>query len=148
MNKVVNELNSVLKGEEIAVQAYERFIRNLHDQQVLQKFEKIKQDHKNHCDIISARIQDLGGQPNNGTGAAGIMSNIKMAVKEKITDRGPAEILKEAYDGEDKGITMVEEIIKGDLDSESHAMMKDILSTDHQHLREMAKMISDLELKQ
>ena len=50
--------------------------------------------------------------------------------------------------GEDKGIGMVEEIIKGDLDTTSHSLIDGIMTVDHQHLREMAKMISDHELMQ
>lgn len=146
-NKSIDELNSVLKGEEMAVQAYERYLKDIHDNNVKEKFQSIQQDHKRHASDISTRIQDLGGQPNYGTGISGVMANAKLAFQDAINN-DTLHILKQAYDGEDKGIAMVEEIIKGDLDKDSMNLVNGIMSTDHQHLRDLAKMISDYELKQ
>lgn len=141
MEKNITELNAVLKGESMAIHSYERFMKNVKDESVKAEFEKIVQDHKRHADELSGRIRALGGEPNRSTGLAGVMASAKMAV-ENIVARETLDILKEGYDGEDKGIAMAEEVVKGDLDKESAELVNRILSEDHEHLRRMAEIIS------
>jgi rubrerythrin len=143
-NTVINELNTVLKGEHMAIESYDKFIHAVEDDNVRHQFHKILDDHKRHASLLENRIKELGGEPKDNLGFAGIMANAKIAMKT-MGDTKAIDVVKEAYDGEDKGIAKVEEIIKGDLDNESARLMKDILTEDHEHLREMNNMIEDLE---
>lgn len=144
-NVTSKELNAVLRGEQMAVEAYERFIKNMEDPYIKKEFEQIQQDHKMHADILSRKIQSLGATPESSTGFSGLMANTMIALQTKISRNNTEKILKRAYDGEDKGIGMVEEIIKGDLDADSRSLMSQILSTDHHHLKTMADLISKYE---
>lgn len=144
-NKSVNELNTVLKGEYMAVDSYERFIKAADDDNIRNEFKNIQQDHRQHIGQLSERIAVLGGHPENGTGIAGVFSNTKLAIQTMRADS--EDILKKAYDGEDQGIAAVEEIIKGDLDDESRQLVDGILSQDHDHLKKMAHMIAFYEEK-
>lgn len=139
-NVVVNELNSLLKGEHMAIGAYERYLNDLKAVDIRDEFQKIQQDHKMHASEIAGHIRKLGGNPDGNTGMGGFMASAKMTFQEAmgISD---FQILKQAYDGEDKGIAMVEEIIKGDLDEESEKMVKKMMSTDHDHLKTMMSLI-------
>jgi len=141
---VVNELNAILKGEHMAIGAYERLIGDCQDEKVRNELKRFQQDHIRHAGELAQRIRTLGGQPYGGTGFAGLMASAKGLV-ESATGKGTADVLRRAYDGEDKGIAMAEEIVKGDLDDESCGLVKRILGEDHDHLRRMADMIGEYE---
>jgi len=143
-NTVIKELNTVLKGEHMAVESYDRFIHAVENDKVKEEFRKILEDHKRHASLLEERIKELGGEPEKDLGFAGIMANAKMAMKT-MGNKETIDLVKQAYDGEDKGVAMVEEIIKGDLDDESAKLMKDILSNEHEHLVQMNHIITQLE---
>ncbi|MCX7841591.1 MAG: ferritin-like domain-containing protein [Clostridia bacterium] len=143
-NKVINELNAYLKGEYMAIQSYDKFISELQDENVKKEMQNIQQDHKEHASTIARRIQELGGKPVEGTGFAGLMADAKAAF-ESMKKRSPLQIIKEAYDGEDKGISVAHETVKGDLDEESRKMIEGMLKKDNEHLKTMSRLISDYE---
>lgn len=130
----------------MAVDAYERFIQEVDGEDVKHELRQIQQDHKRHAGDLAERIRSLGGKPEYDTGFAGFIADAKAAV-DGMDRRGTTEILKKAYDGEDKGIAKAEEIVKGDLDEESMRLVKGILSDDHDHLRKMVGMIAGFEEK-
>lgn len=145
-NNVVSELSHLLKGEQMAIEAYEKFIRNAEDETVKSEFEKIQEDHKRHAAELSERIESLGGNPDRSTGLSGFMAQTMISTKN-IGDTDPLDIIKQAFDGEDKGIAKSEEIVKGDLDQESRMLVNKILSDDHDHLKRMMEMIASYKTK-
>lgn len=145
-NVVVNELNALLKGESMAIDAYERFIQDVEDKKIKREFQEIQQDHKKHAGELFNQIQNLGGKPDSNTGFTGFMASAKAAM-ENMKETEPIQILKKAYDGEDKGIAMAQEIVKGDLDLESAEIVKKILSVDHDHLKKMLNLITEIQEK-
>ena len=142
-NTSIKELNAFLKGENMAVDSYERYIQDDDDEKVKSELQKIQKDHKQHAIKIAEQIQNLGGKPDKGVGvpgkAAEIIQNIK---KTGLTDE--VSILKDAYDGENTGIKMAAEIVKGDLGSQSSLLIKDILEDDRDHLQKLNKLIQDV----
>ena len=107
---VINELNTVLKGELMAVESYDMFIYNTDDERIRQQFERFREDHKEHAELLSRRIRSLGSVPDKGTGLPGMFSLIKQDIVTK--GKQSVEHLKRAFFGEDKGVKMAEEIIK------------------------------------
>jgi rubrerythrin len=142
--ETINELNTLLKGEYMAINAYDRFIGEASDSTAKQELTDIQEEHKRHAEILSQHIKGIGGQPQQGTGIAGVMASATGTL-EGLKKRNTEEIIKEAYDGEDKGIAKSEEIVKGDLDEESMKLVNGILSDDHGHLSKMAHMIAKYE---
>ena len=140
----INELNALLKGEQMAIDAYERYIQDVDDENVKHELQQIQQDHRKHAGELAARIQTLGGDPDYSTGFVGFMASAK-AVMEGMNGHKTVDILKKAYDGEDKGIAKAEEVVKGDLDGESAALVNKLLSDDHDHLKKMVNLIADFE---
>ncbi|MEN6314338.1 MAG: DUF2383 domain-containing protein [Clostridiaceae bacterium] len=138
---VAKELNAVLKGEQMAVESYEKFISEADNEKIRNGFQQIQNDHKEHAGLLAQRIQDLGAVPDYNTGIAGVLANMKLNVETK--GKSSADILKRAYDGEDKGIAAAEEVVRGDLDDTSLELVKDILSHDHDHLKSMLSLMSD-----
>lgn len=143
----IKELNSFYKGEHMAIHAYDRYIEEIQDEAVKNTLRQFQNDHKRHADEISKRIEALGGKPDESTGMAGIYANAKEAV-ENLIKHDTADTLKRAFDGEDKGVAMAEELIKGDLDTSSRQIVDQILNEDHGHLNTMTQMISGMENQQ
>lgn len=145
-NTQVNELNALLKGEHMAIEAYERFIHDVEDGNLKKEFQEFQKDHKRHADDLAERIRQLGGHAELGTGLAGYIASTIITL-ENMRNNDAKYILKNAYDGEDKGIAKAEEIVKGDLDKKSRNLVNSILSEDHDHLRRMISLLEDIENK-
>ena len=51
------------------------------------------------------------------------------------------DIIKQLYDGEDKGIAATENIIRDELDAENKKLVNEIISTDHEHLKGLRSLL-------
>ncbi len=138
--EIANELNKLLKGEEMAVQAYEKFIAGADDEKIREGLQQIQKNHKLNADKIAERIQELGAQAEYSTGLPGFFADMKLGME--MSGKSSDEILKQAYDGEDKGIAAAEKVIKEDLDDTSMSIIHDVLSCDHDHLKAMLSLMS------
>lgn len=138
--KVVKELNAYLKGEYMAIKAYDGFMERTKDVDMKKKLQSIQGDHKQHAAKVSQRIIGLGGRPVKGPGIMGIMSDLKNLVKRNSDKTW--DILEDAGKGEYRGVQMAEEIVKGDLDAESLSMIKDILEEDRGHVGKLGGFIN------
>lgn len=130
--KVVKELNAYLKGEYMAIKAYDGFLERIKDSTMKEELQNIQRDHMRHVAKVSERISDLGGKPVNDAGFMGKISDVKNLIKRNSDDT--AFIIKDAGRGEYRGVQMAEEVVKGDLDLESLNLIKDILNEDRSHV--------------
>ncbi len=137
----VKELNTVLKGEQMAAESYELFISNVDDEKMKEQFKLFRSNHKKNAEMLSDRIRSLGAEPDKGTGIPGMFSQMKLEFQTKGKDSD--DVLKRAYFGEDKGVKMAEEIVRGDLDQESMSVIRDVLETDRHHLLMMMDFMQD-----
>lgn len=138
----VEELNTLLKGEYMAVHGYERFIQNMEDEKAKSELQKIQKNHKQHAIMIAERIQNMGSRPVEGVGVMGSMAETIDSLKNMQNQKDTRFILHDAYEGEQKGIQMAEEIAKGDLDKESEKLIKNILNEDRKHLKSLEKLLN------
>lgn len=136
----INTLNDLLKGEEMAITSYAKFIHEASDDSLKKQFQEIQKDHNKHSELISERIIELGGTPKYGTGMAGIMSDVKYAF-ESMGGRTNHEILKDAWHGEDQGVAMAEKIADDKLDEKSLKLVHDIMQVDHEHIKALEKLL-------
>lgn len=139
----INELNALLKGEHMAIDGYERYIQKVTQPNVKGELQKIQQDHKQHAIKIAERIQQLGGVPGDGVGIAGKAAEIMTSLRD-IGNKDPKHILKEAYNGENNGIKMADEVVKGDLDNDSRNLVNGILNADRSHLDSLNNLMNSL----
>ena len=137
--KVVNELNAYLKGEYMAIKAYDNFINRIKEPAMRLELQKIQKDHKQHAVKVSGRIRDLGGTPAKGPGLMGTMADMKNLLKRNSDDT--KFILQDANNGEYRGIKMAEEVVKGDLDAESLKLVKGLLEEDRSHVGRLSSYI-------
>ncbi|HOB19321.1 MAG TPA: DUF2383 domain-containing protein [Candidatus Atribacteria bacterium] len=141
-NPNIETLNKLLRGEHMAIGAYESVIPSL-EPQTRQELSSILKDHKQHAMELADRIAALGGIPDEATGIPGFMSRTKLKAESMVRDE--KSMLQKLYDGEDQGIAAVEEIIRGNLDADSHMLAKKILRTDHDHLKKLQQLIAERE---
>ena len=137
--KVINELNAYLKGEYMAIKAYDGFLERVIDTGAAEELRNIQDDHKQHARKVAERIRSLGGRPVKGPGLMGAMSDIKNMVKRNSDDT--TDIILDAGRGEYRGIQMAEEVVKGDLDAESMKLVKELLQEDRSHVGKLGDFI-------
>lgn len=138
---VINELNAFLKGEHMAIDSYERYLKKINTPCIRSEFEAIQRDHKNHAIKIGERIELLGGNPVNGVGFTGKIAETFSGIKN-MGMKEDRLIVEDALNGESQGIKMAEEIVKGDLDLKSHKLIQEILETDKKHLTTLNNLLS------
>ncbi|MCQ6276233.1 ferritin-like domain-containing protein [Bacillus sp. V3B] len=138
-NTVIKELNHFLEGNFMAIHAYEKYIHHIDDLDLKQTLQKIQQDHKQHATMIAERIQNLGGIPVDDVGIQGTIAEFVKNFTESTN--GTTHILKDALVGEKRGIEISQELVKGDLDSESLELVKKILNHDEKHVNLLDKLI-------
>jgi bacterioferritin len=135
-NKSINELNTFLKGEYMAIDSYEKFIEKANSPTVKAELQRIQQEHKHHAASISERIQNLGGHPVNGIDVKGKLAATVFNIKN-IKNQTDTDIITEAYKGEDMGIRAGAQTVEGKLDNESMSLIGGIIDEDKTHLNEL-----------
>ncbi len=128
---MIDTLNELLKGEHMAIHIYDKTKDLQQDSQVSDMLAKFESDHKRHAEQLTQRIEDLGGYPNASTGFSGMMANLSSVIN---AIRGPKHLLKQVYDGEDKGVHAYEDRLN-QLDPASQDAIRQIMKEDHEHLK-------------
>ena len=136
-SQVIQELNKFLEGNYIGINAYERYINHITDEEIKKVLQDIQKDHKLHVIRIAERIQNLGGIPVDDTGFKGNMIDFTNLFKKASSDAH--FIIQDALKGEDQGIVMSEKLVRGDLDLESRQLVEEILDHDRKHLNQLNK---------
>lgn len=127
----IDTLNELLKGELMAMNIYKETDDLQGDEQVMGMLDQFANDHQEHARLLADRIRELGGTPVTSTGVAGTMAGLSSKINAL---RGPSHLLKQVYDGEDKGVHAYEDRVDG-LDPESQELVRGIMRTDHDHLK-------------
>ncbi len=127
----IDTLNELLKGELMAMNIYKETHDLQGDEQVTSMLQQFAKDHQKHAQLLAERIKDLGGTPVQSVGFMGTMASISTKVNAL---RGPSHLLRQVYDGEDKGVHAYEDRID-ELDSESQEVVSEIMGEDHDHLK-------------
>jgi len=141
--KVVDKLNQFLEGNYMAIHAYEKYINHCQDAELKHILYQFQQDHKQHAQMITDRIQSFGGIPINHLGLKGtIIEWIKNLTEKTTLD---THIVKDALAGEARGIEVSQKILKDDLDIESKQLVEKILSHDQQHVNVLKKLLQQMD---
>ena len=140
-NTSIKELNTILKSEYMAIDSYEKYIKNITDTNTKAELQKIQKEHKRHAIKLSERIQTLGGNPVSSTGIAGKVVETISNIKDLGT-KNPVDYLKKAQHGENTGIQFASKIIKEDLDEDSLKLVDSMVNEDINHVNTLSGMIS------
>lgn len=131
-SNVTKELNTFLKGNFMAIHAYDKYIYHIDNDSIKQVLQGIQQDHKHHAAMVAERIQNLGGLPVDDVGIMGNAAELVNTMKGSTNDT--VNILKDALVGEHRGIEKSKDLLDGDLDPESLTLVKHILNVDQKHI--------------
>lgn len=140
-NSTVSELETLLKGEQMASDSYNKFIQNAKDENIKKQLQSIQQTHKKHAMSISTRLQDLGVKPHDGVGISGKIAEFMSEAKDS-KNKDTSLDLEKALSGESSGIRIASEMVKGDLDAESSNLVNTIIEEDKKHLTTLATLIN------
>lgn len=143
-NDNLKELNDILKGEYMAINKYDHYIKNVDNQDIKSELQTIQSQHKKQAIEISKRIQQLGGNPVNSAGMQGFISD---ALSNIIRKRDPEKILQEAIDGEEIGISEGNEILLNITDGDSKKTIKNILNENEIIVNVLSGLVDDLDNK-
>ena len=140
---VIEELNTFLEGNFMAIHAYEKYIHHTSDEHLKQTLQKIQQAHKQHAILIAERIQTLGGIPEHDVGMMGSVAELINKLKGSTKDS--TLILKDALLGEQRGIEKSKELLNNDLDADSLELVKNVLNHDQKHVELLDRLIQQIE---
>lgn len=143
----IAELNTLLKGEHMAIDSYEKFIEKVQDQNIKNEFQKIQQNHGQHATRLTEQIQNLGGRPSKGVGINSKIAQSFTQVKD-LKKHSDLFYVKDAYNGENMGIKSASEMIKGDLAGESLQIVENVLNEDKNHLNKLHDLIDSGSIRQ
>jgi len=123
----IKNLNSILEGEYMAINSFDSVIEHANDENTKNELQKIQQTHRQHASQIATRIQDLGGNPSDGIGIQGAIAETISNIKH-IGGTDTTTYLKEAIQGENMGIKIVNELLAGSTDPNSAQLLGTIIS--------------------
>ncbi len=144
LNHDTNVLNKVLKGENMAAEIIQIYVENLQDDAITETLSTWIKDHKQNANKIGAYLLLNGESPRDGLGVIGMLSKVKAKMNTNRKAE-PLDILREIYDGEDKGLARATQLAENNVTQDARDLLEDIFRNDHDHLQEMKSMISQYE---
>lgn len=100
-NDVVDSLNTLLRGEISAVETYRQALERVKDAMARPILEENVRLHQNRCDLLRARIQNVGGTPDKTSGVWGTFAKLIEGGANLFGDKAAIDALEE---GEDRGL--------------------------------------------
>jgi uncharacterized protein (TIGR02284 family) len=97
----VGKLNGLLKGERSACETYRQAIEKTQDAQIKSILEANHSCHSGRVQTLSNKINELGGEPVQDSGAWGAFANLIQGGATVFGDKASIATLEE---GEDKGL--------------------------------------------
>ncbi|KGP90682.1 hypothetical protein N780_03075 [Pontibacillus chungwhensis BH030062] len=136
---VIKTLNTFLKGQYMGVHAYEHYIKKLEDPSIKKEFQRIQQEHKQHAQQVSTRIQDLNGTPVDDEG---IIGSVQGFIGEFMMPDETDKIIDSAVRAESYyAVELSEEIVKGDVDPETKELIEQIIDEDRAHVESLHRLL-------
>ena len=119
--KVISNLNSLLRGEISAVETYDQAIKHLKNQPVNDLIAN-RNCHRKRVELIASNIRQHGGTPDATSGAWGSFTRMIERGASLISNQTVTAALEE---GEDRGVAQYRK--PGDLDPSSILMINTVL---------------------
>lgn len=136
---VIEELNTLLRGQYMGIRSFEHYIQNVPDEGIKAQFQQMQKELKHNAEKVAERIQNLGGIPADDEGLSGSMHSFMH--KFMIPDNTQG-IIQDAIKGEDLyGVQYSEELVRGDLDSESMRIVEEVLQVNRKHVDQLNGML-------
>ncbi|WP_051541678.1 ferritin-like domain-containing protein [Clostridium lundense] len=139
-NDNISELNKMLKGEYMAIDKYDHYIKGMQDNSVKSEMQKIQQLHKQQATNISTRVQQLGGNPINTSGIAGFISEITSNIRN---EKDTQTIIKSAIEGEKMGVDATTRILNNITDEESKNLINGVMTENKNAISTLSNLMNN-----
>ena len=116
---VVGKLNSFLRGEISAVESYKQALGKITDPAIRSQLQSCEQDHEQRIVLLRARITQLGGKPETGSGAWGVWAKLVQGGGDLLGEKTAVSALEQ---GEDHGLNDYKDL--DELDSETRTWVQ------------------------
>jgi hypothetical protein len=147
--KDCSKMNSLLRGEMSAVETYDQAIAKFeekNDSKTLTELRRIRNEHQTAVDTLRSRVLELGGEPEEGSGAWGVFT---AAVTGTAKVLGPQTTLSALHKGEEHGVNSYEDACKsGELSSECNTIARAEQARCKGHMAALTKMIDALKAQE
>lgn len=137
---LIEELNQLLKGTHMGAFIFEDLSDKISDHQLKQEFHRILKRLKNHEEMLTSHISELGGEPVDTSGFMGTMADMMNMIKNlvivtdvQVVEEATKSIemgLKALHDFDDRHFTLSEkmqkeiQVMKDDYSSIYHDLHK------------------------
>ena len=139
--ETIKVLNQLLQGEYMALESFNLFISRMDDKNIKDELLQIQKEHRNNIESLSNYILDIGGKPEENIGMMGRMGG--MILRNQLGHSSDAnEVIEKAIDGEIKGISKTEKILRGNLDDDSRKLTGGILENDRSTIDKLRNLLS------
>lgn len=101
MQKAIDSLNGLLRGEISAVETYQQALKGLDEPALVPRLQECQLSHQQRVTRLRDKIASLGGEPSEGSGAWGAFAKIVEGSATALGDKASIATLEE---GEDHGL--------------------------------------------
>ncbi|MGD9678650.1 MAG: DUF2383 domain-containing protein [Vulcanibacillus sp.] len=143
-SKEFDSMRRILNGEKMASSILETYFKDIDDQELKKSMIKWTNNHKQNAIRISSYLMENGISPKENLGVGRLLAKTKARINT-LRNSEPLDILREIYDGEDKGIERSVQITKNNLSENGTQMIEEIFSIDHDNLKEIKEHITKYE---
>jgi bacterioferritin len=136
---IIEELNTLLRGTYMGIRSFEHYIQKAEENELKKVFQSMQQEVKLNAQKLAVRIQNLGGVPADGEGFSG---SIHSFMHKAMLPDDTKEIIEDALKGLDHyGVQYSEELVRGDLDSESRQLAEDVIDTSRRQIEQLKQLL-------
>lgn len=140
MGREIEVLNKILKGEYMAIGVYDTLASNLPAGSLREDLGSIQKDHERHAQVLTDYIRQRGGEPIDSAGMAGSMAEMMSRLRTLIKS-DEQDIIRQLYDGEDQGLAKAVQYAERELGPEARALVEQIFSDEHDHLKTLERLL-------
>lgn len=103
VEKTIDALNKLLRGELSAIETYEQALGRLGGSELARELEECKRSHEERAEMLRQQVVRLGGEPSESSGAWGGFARLVEGGAKVFGDKAAIAALEE---GEDHGLRL------------------------------------------
>lgn len=124
----------------MAIGVYDTLASNLPAGSLREDLSSIQKDHERHAQVLTDYIRQRGGEPIDSAGMAGSMAEMMSRLRTLIKS-DEQDIIRQLYDGEDQGLAKAVQYAERELGPEARALVEQIFSDEHDHLKTLERLL-------
>lgn len=139
----VDNLNRCLRGEISAAQTYRMALDKIDDpgpdETEAQRLRDIHREHGEAAQLIRGRIESLGGEADDDSGAWGAWAKTVQGTADLLGDTAALQAIRS---GEEHGLNSYERALDSELDPDSRALLDQLAIRQRRHINELDTMMA------